>query len=355
MKNKKTLVIVAAVVVVLAVVLGVVFLGGNETPAPVTEKEYKLGMGVAFGDFTNAQINGTVATVVLDDAGKIVVCRVDTFQNKYTAAEEVTFTSLKTKMELGYDYNMSKYGHSLVGNATVKEWFEQAKAFEAWVVGKTANEVKGMKLQTKGDDYVIADEADLLAAGCTISIEEFRDAVVKACNDAQGTTFKTNDTFTLGVAIVNGDNGSSVSEEGYTVKMNIDMAATVVAGGKILATLNDAAQPVVVVDAEGNVTETSVGKGAGIIKTKRELKEDYKMAAFGQPNVEGGTVKEWYIQSAAFSNHVVGMTKAQVKGMTTTLVNNHYISTDADLLAAGCTMQITGIMDVVAKSMDNAR
>lgn len=355
--NKKTLVIVAAVVVVLAVVLGIVFLGGNDTPAPATEKEYKLGMGVAFGEFTNAQINGTVATVVLDDAGKIVVCRVDTFQNKYTAAEEVTFTSLKTKMELGYDYNMAKYGHSLVGNATVKEWFEQAKAFEAWVVGKTANEVKGMKLQTiESNGYVIANEADLLAAGCTISIEEFRDAVVKACNDAQGTTFKTNDAFTLGVAIVNGDNGSSVSEEGgYSVKMNIDMAATVVAGGKILATLNDAAQPVVVVDAEGNVTETSVGKGAGIIKTKRELKEDYKMAAFGQPNVEGGTVKEWYIQSAAFSNHVVGMTKAQVKGMTTTLVNNHYISTDADLLAAGCTMQITGIMDVVAKSMDNAR
>ena len=358
MKNKKTLVIVAAVVVVLAVVLAVVFLGGNKTPTPTptTEKEYKLGMGVAFGDFTNAQINGTVATVVLDDAGKIQVCRIDTFQNKYTAGEEVTFTSLKTKMELGYDYNMAKFGHSLVGNATVKEWFEQAKAFEAWVVGKTANEVKAMKLQTMENGYVIANEADLLAAGCTISIEEFRDAVVKACNDAQGTTFKTNDTFTLGVAIVNGDNGSSVSEEGgYTVKMNIDMAATVVAGGKILATLNDAAQPVVVVDAEGNVTETSVGKGAGIIKTKRELKEDYKMAAFGAPNVEGGTVKEWYIQSAAFSNHVVGMTKAQVKGMTTTLVNNHYISTDADLLAAGCTMQITGIMDVVAKSMDNAR
>ena len=351
MKNKKTLVIVAAVVVVLAVVLGVVFLGGNK------EKEYKLGMGVAFGDFTNAQINGTVATVVLDDAGKIQVCRIDTFQNKYTADEKVTFTSLKTKMELGYDYNMAKFGHSLVGNETVKEWFEQAKAFETWVVGKTADEVKNMKLQTiESNGYVIANEADLLAAGCTISIEEFRDAVVKACNDAQGTTFKTNETFTLGVAIVNGDNGSSVSEEGgYSVKMNIDVAATVVAGGKILATLNDAAQPVVVVDAEGNVTETSVGKGAGIIKTKRELKEDYKMAAFGAPNVEGGTVKEWYIQSAAFSNHIVGMTKAQVKGMTTTLVNNHYISTDADLLAAGCTMQITGIMDVVAKSMDNAR
>ena len=368
MKNKKVLIIaIVAVVAVLAIVLGVVLGGGNETPTttttdkqdpPVNEKEYKLGMGVAFGDFTNAQINGTVATVVLDDAGKIVLCRIDTFQNKFTADEEVTFTSLKSKRELGYDYNMAKYGHSLVGNETVKEWFEQAEAFEAWVVGKTANEVKNMKLQTiESNGYVIADEADLLAAGCTISIEEFRDAVVKACNDEQGTSFKTNGTFTLGVALVSGDNGSAIGDEGgYTVKMNIDMAATVVAGGKILASLNDAAQPVVVVDAEGNVTETSVGKGAGIIKTKRELKEDYKMAAYGTSLVGNEKATEWYIQSAAFSAHVVGMTKADVSAMPTqTMSNGYVISNDSELLDAGCTMQITGIMEVVAKSMDNAR
>ena len=361
MKNKKVLIIaIVAVVVVLAVVLGVVLGGGSNTPdpTPAADKEYKLGLGVAFGDFTNAQINATAATVVLDDAGKIVACRIDTIQNKFVAGEDgVSYDNLKTKRELGYDYKMSAFGTSLIGNAKVKEWFEQAEAFEAWVVGKTVAQIKNMKTQVAGDHgYVIANEQDLLDAGCTISIEEFRDAVAKACNDAQGTTFKTSETFTLGLAINNGDNGSALAEEGgYTVKMNSDIAATVVAGGKILASLNDAMQPQVVVDAEGNVTEASVGKGAGIIKTKRELKEDYKMAAFGAPNVEGGTVKEWYIQSAAFSNHVVGMTKAQVKGMTTTLVNNHYISTDADLLAAGCTMQITGIMDVVAKSMDNAR
>jgi hypothetical protein len=351
MKNKKVLIIVA-VVVVLAVVLGVVLLGGSK------EKEYKLGMGVAFGDFTNAQINATVATVVLDDAGKIVLCRIDTIQNKFAADENgVTFTSLKTKMELGDDYNMAKYGHSLVGNETVKEWYEQAKAFESWVVGKTADEVKNMKLQTMDNGYVIADEKDLLDAGCTISIEEFRDAVVKACNDEQGTTFKTAETFTLGVAANNEDNGSSLNEEGgYTVKMNVDFAASVVAGGKILASLNDAMQPQVAVDADGNVTSTSVGKGEGVLKTKRELKEDYKMAAYGTSLVGNEKATEWYIQSAAFSAHIVGMTSADVQAMPTqTMSNGYVISNDKALLDAGCTMSITGIQAVVVESVTNAR
>lgn len=351
MKNKKVLIIVA-VVVVLAVVLGVVLLGGSK------EKEYKLGMGVQFGDLTNAQINATVATVVLDDAGKIVLCRIDTVQNKFAAGEEgVTFSNLKTKMELGDDYNMAKYGHSLVGNETVKEWYEQAKAFESWVVGKTADEVKNMKLQTMDNGYVIADEKDLLDAGCTISIEEFRDAVVKACNDEQGTTFKTAETFTLGVAANSADNGSSVAEDGsYTVKMNVDFGASVVAGGKILASLNDAMQPEVAVDAEGNVTGTSVGKGAGVLKTKRELKEDYKMAAYGTSLVGNEKATEWYIQSAAFSAHVVGLTAAEVKAMPTqTMSNGYVISSDKALLDAGCTMSIPGLQAVVAESVTNAR
>lgn len=357
MKNKKLLIIVAAVVVVVAVVLAVVLLGGNKTPE-VTEKEYKLGMGVAFGDFTNAQVNATVATVVLDDAGKIVLCRIDTIQNKFAADEEgVSFSNLKTKMELGYDYNMAAYGHSLVGNETVKEWFEQAKAFEAWVVDKTADEVKNMKLQTMENGYVIANEADLLEAGCTISIEEFRDAVVKACNDDQGTSFKTDATFTLGVAVNNADNGSALGEEGgFTAKMNIDLAGTVVADSKILASLNDAIQPQVTVDAEGNVTEKSVGKGADVLKTKRELKEDYKMAAYGTSLVGNEKATEWYIQSAAFSAHVKGMTAEQVNAMPLqTMENGYVISNDQALLDAGCTMSITGIQAVVVKSMTNAR
>ena len=340
MKNKKILVIAAvAVVLVIAVVLAVVLLGAKE--------EYKLGMGVAFGDFAKDQIGATVATVVTDKDGKIVLCRIDTVQNKYSADEEgVSFSNLKTKMELGYDYNMSKFGHSLVGNSTVKEWFEQAKAFENWVVGKTADEVKNMKLQTMDNGYVIADESDLLAAGCTISIEEFRDAVVKACKDSQATTFKTADTFTLGIAVNNANDGSTVAEEGgYTIKMNIEFAAAVVANGKVLATLNDALQPQVVVNAAGEVKSRSVGKGEGILQSKRELKENYGMEAAAVDKNGDGKSYEWYKQSAIYSSYVLGKTATEIAGL----------ELGTDLQTAGCTIYIGGINAVVAKAATNAR
>lgn len=350
MKNKKVLIIAAvAVVLVVAVVLGVVLLTGKKPVEEVPQKEYKLGMGVKFGDLTNAQINATVATVVLDEAGKIVACRIDTVQNKYKVeedAEEVTFTNLKTKMELGNDYGMAAHGHSLVGNATVKEWFEQAKAFEAWVVGKNVNDIRNMKTQRMENGYIIADEKDLLDAGCTISIEEFRDAVVKACKDSQATTFKTADTFTLGIAVNNANDGSTVAEEGgYTIKMNIEFAAAVVADGKVLATLNDALQPQVVVNAAGEVKSRSVGKGEGILQSKRELKENYGMEAAAVDKNGDGKSYEWYKQSAIYSNYVLGKTATEIAGL----------ELGTDLQTAGCTIYIGGINAVVAKAATNAR
>ena len=130
--------------------------------------------------------------------------------------------------------------------------------------------------------------------------------------------------------------------------MYSDIACAVVADGKVIATLNDAIQPKIAITLAGECTPS-------FSATKRELKEGYNMAAYGQPNVEGGTVKEWYIQSAAFSSYVLGKTAAEIAGMETTLVNNHYISVEQALLDAGCTMQITGICDVVAKAATNAR
>jgi hypothetical protein len=79
------------------------------------------------------------------------------------------------------------------------------------------------------------------------------------------------------------------------------------------------------------------------------------MAKFGKPNVEGGTVKEWYVQTKAFENYVVGKTVAEVKAIETKVVNDHNIPVDEALLNAGCTMQITGICAVVAQSATNAR
>ena len=137
--------------------------------------------------------------------------------------------------------------------------------------------------------------------------------------------------------------------------MLVEFAASVVVDGKIVASLNDAAQPQALIDYDGNVTNVSVGKGANILKTKRELKEDYLMSKFIIDNNGDGVSLEWYLQSAAFSAHVVGMTGAEVAAMTVKMVNSHYISADEELLSAGCTIQITGMQEAVAESVTNAR
>ena len=326
-----------------------------EGPA-VTEKEYTLGMGLVFGDLTNAQINATIATVVLDENGVIVAIKLDAVQNKFSCtADGIVFSNLLTKKELGNDYHMHDWGagQDRNGDGIVKEWFEQAAAFEAWCVGKTIAEVAAMETQTQADGYVIPADEALLTAGCTIQITDFIEAVVKAGNDDQAMTFTAEGEMVLGLGVNNSDNGSTGDDFEATVNMNIDFAAVVTVDGVIVAALNDAAQPKVVIE-DGVVISKSVGKGEGVLKTKRELKEDYKMAAWGTPNVVGGTVKEWYIQSAAFSNYIVGKTPAQVAKLETALVNDHYISTDDVLLSAGCTMQITGIMDVVVEACGEA-
>ena len=363
--SKKTIgIICGAVAAVLVLVLVLVLaLGGNKTPdhthsyvdgkcacgetdpnyvAPVVEKDYTLGLGIVFGDITNKQLNATIATVVTDANGVIVACKIDAVQNKYTIADKVTFTLLDTKKELGYNYNMAAYGSDNNDDGIVKEWFEQAAIFEQYVVGKTAAELKTLEYQEVNNHMISKDEA-LLAAGCTIQIGEFVNAVVKACEDEQSMSFKTAGEIALGLGVNNADNGTTGDEFEATVKMNIDYAATVLVDGKIVAALNDAAQPQATIE-DGDVTATAK------LISKRDLKEGYNMAAFGSDNNEDGIVKEWYIQSAEFSKYIVGKTPAEVAGLKTQLVNNHLISTDDALLSAGCTMQITGIVAVVAES-----
>ena len=309
--------------------------------------EYTLGLGIVFGDITNAQINATIATVVTDANGVIVSCKIDAVQNKYTIADKVTFTLLDTKKELGYKYNMAAFGSDNNGDGIVKEWFEQAAIFEQYVVGKTAAELEALEYQEVNNHWISKDE-DLLSAGCTIQIGEFVNAVVKACNDEQSTKFYSDGKFTLGLGVNNADNGTTGDDFEATVKMNIDYAATVVVDGKIVAALNDAAQPQATI-VEGEVTATAK------LISKRDLKEGYNMAAFGSDNNGDGIVLEWYKQSAAFSNYIAGLTSAEVEGLETAEVNNHLISTDDALLNAGCTMQITGIMAVVVEAVADAK
>lgn len=330
-----------------------------------TEAEYKLGMGVAVSleesKTGTAQVDATVATVVLDADGKIVACRIDVAQNKMSVADGAVDvdSTFKTKMEKGDEYGMAaaiNYGMDWNGDGVVKEWYDQAKAFEAYVVGKTVSQVEAIETKAVADGaYIIAKDDALLSAGCTIQITDFINAVAKACKDDQGMTFKTAEEFTLGVAATTTaeESVAATTEANGTVAMYSDFACAVVSGGKVLATLNDAIQPKITINVAGEIVEKSFAA------TKRELKEDYHMAAYGQ-NMDwngDGVVKEWYLQSAAFSNYVIGKTATQIASMETQVVpdSGYVISADDALLSAGCTIQITGMCKVVAQSATNAR
>ena len=193
-----------------------------------------------------------------------------------------------------------------------------------------------------------------------MQITDFIKAVVKACDDRDAVAFKANPKkMTLGVAAITTVDGATkaatINEEGVavdgSVNMYTDFACAVVVKGKVVATLNDAIQPKFVINTNGEIVSATFNG------TKRELRYAYNMAAYGSDNDGDERVLEWYLQSAAFSSYVMKnkMKADQIDNMETTLVNNHYISTDATLINAGCTMQITGICDVVAKAAKNAQ
>ena len=229
----------------------------TEAPAEAAEAEYKLGMGVSVSldssDTNKAQVDATVATVVTDSEGKIVLCRIDCAQNKMdvTGGQVDAAATFTTKRDLKYDYNMVKYS-----NATL-EWFEQVENLEKWVVGKTAEDIKNIETKINEEGYSVAVDEELYAS-CSISLEAFQDAIVKACNDEKGSTFTTADAFTLGVSAISNSTESvsaADSEDGNAmVKMYTEFgAAAVGSDGKILAALTDAIQPKITVSADGGL------------------------------------------------------------------------------------------------------
>ena len=339
---------------------------GEKAPEGPEAKDYKLGMGIVVDMSESAtgtaQVDATVAAVVTDADGKIVSCRIDVAQNKMTVADGAVDTAaeFQTKMEKGDAYGMAAalgYGMDWNGDGVVKEWYDQAKAFESYVTGKTVSEVEAIATkEVEGKGYIIPADDALLSAGCTIQVTDFIEAVAKACKDEQGMSFTTAQTFTLGVAAKTtaADSTAATAEAEGEVKMYTDFAASVVADGKILASLNDAIQPVIKVTAAGEVAPQEF-KG-----TKRELKDAYGMApavGYGMDWNGDGKVLEWYLQSLEFSKFVVGKTAADVEAMATKEVEGkgYIISADDALLSAGCTIQITSIKAVVAQSVTNAR
>ncbi len=128
----------------------------------------------------SVEISSTVVAAVVDADGKVVVSKTDSVSGKNTfdakgVATADTKAEIKTKLELGADYGMATYGKKHDGSeGAVKEWFEQAAAFDATLVGKTASDFAALAGE---DTYAIGD---LATAGCTISVGDMIKAAEKA-------------------------------------------------------------------------------------------------------------------------------------------------------------------------------
>ena len=313
----------------------------EEIPA---EAAYKLGLGVSLNMDSsktgNAQVDATTAAVILDEQGKIVAVKIDVAQNKMDITDGAVDTEKEflTKAELGDDYNMVKFS-----DATL-EWYQQAAAFEQFVLGMTGAEVEAMETVVNEEGHEVTTD-ETLYASCSISIGDFKEAVVKACNDEQAATFAGAGGFSLGLAIISKSDESTAAtaEEDGVVKMYSEYAAVVVDGdGVILAAVTDATQPQIKINAAGEIVETTF-KG-----TKRELKEDYNMVKFSDATLE------WYEQAKNFTDYATGKTAEDLRATETkTNDEGHNVFVD-ETLYASVSISIDGMINVVAKAADNA-
>lgn len=136
----------------------------GETAKAAFDTEKKTGSSQAYANF--------VAVTSAD--GKITACVLDSVQANFTwdAAGKVTSDLTKeptTKYDLKEGYNMKN------ASSIQKEWYEQADAFMKFVVGMTADQVKGISVDK---DTKVTDET--LKVGCTMKIGAYQNAVAKA-------------------------------------------------------------------------------------------------------------------------------------------------------------------------------
>lgn len=131
-----------------------------------------------------AEVNTVMVVTAFDKDGKVAGTIIDNAQTKVNFDKDGKVTSdknaeIKTKVELGDEYGMKKA--SSIG----KDWYEQAKALGDWMVGKSVDEIKGMKTKQKDEAHpAVPDEADLTSS-VTISVQDYIAGLVESYDNAK--------------------------------------------------------------------------------------------------------------------------------------------------------------------------
>ena len=330
---KKLICILLSVLMLVSVAA---FVGCDKTPeTPDAEPTLKMGLGIfaATATVTDAtdekegqgKIAITAAVITVDAEGKVVACQLDTadYTVKYTAdGKAVANDGFKTKYEMGADYNMVAYG------GAAKEWFEQADAFETFVVGKTLTEIKAAVAEgNKGN-------ADVVAAGCTIMISEFVSAIEKAFANLTDSSATASSTLKLGINTDQSTTDATEEKNGTNQLDTTIFAAAVDANGKVLTAASDCIQVKFTFDATGVATMDTTKA----IQSKREQGANYGMVNYG------GAAKEWFEQADAFNTLCVGKTASEIVALCA--ADNYGTE---EVKTAGCTILVNGLTKAAAK------
>ena len=281
------------------------------------------------------QVDSLAVAVLVGGDGKILDCAIDSAQTKINFSKEGKLTTdltapVKSKQELGPEYGMKS------ASGIGKEWNEQADAFAAYVIGKTADEVKGIAVNEEG----VAADADL-SSSVTIHVGDFIAAVEKAVANAQDLGAKSGDKLGLGISTdISKSKNADTKADGVAEAYSYYNVVTTDAEGRITSNFLDASISDVTFSTKGEITSDPTA----LLQTKQELKDAYGMKKASKIG------KEWYEQANAFSAYVTGKTLDEVKGIALT---EEGVAADADLVSS-VTVHIGPFVNVIEKAVTNA-
>ncbi len=126
-----------------------------------------------------AQVDVVITAAAFNDAGEVGAVLIDTAQTRVNFDEEGQVTSDRaaeypTKRELGDDYGMRN------ASPIDREWDEQIMDLEAWMVGKTVDEITALDLHDDG----APDDPDLVTS-VTMTVTYYLEALQEAYNLAR--------------------------------------------------------------------------------------------------------------------------------------------------------------------------
>lgn len=293
---------------------------------------WKTGLGVlteTTDDHRTGKIDLVAAAVLLDGEGKIIDVTFDELESTLSADGSGVLsmpTDYRTKRQKGDDYPLA------AASGIKKGWTEQADAFADYLKGMTAEKVA--KLETEEDGK--PKDADLLSS-CTIAIDGYRDAVAKACANAEALGAAKGDRVSLGIEAANASSDVTATDD-KDVNAQVDVtivALTTDSDGRVTSAIGDMAEPALTVMSDGNVMAPDA------VKTKLEQGDSYGMRGASSLG------KEWYEHSEGFCSYLKGKTAAEIAKLPAE-------GSDADL-AALCTIDVTELQKAAAKALEEAK